>query len=142
MNRRLDDFVAGLRIASIAALALAGGCTGGCSRDDAEDLPEPVSVADRIKKDPEYAAKLKSLEAEQGDIMQRGANLREELKKAVIADPDSDEVKRLKAELEKVAAEMDDAHKKAAAVVRERLARAQAEQKIYEQKKAQQKKGE
>ena len=143
MNRALENLAAAVKIASISALTLAGGCTGGCSRENPEGPgPEPVSIGDRIKNDPEYAAALKTIEREQGDIAQRGADLRNALEKAMEEGADSETVAQLKAQFESVAAEMDASQKKAASVVRERLVRAQAEQKAYEQKKAQQKKGE
>jgi len=129
-----------LTLAAAVALGL-GGCTGGCSREEKPEVPGAVSpekassFADRMR-DPEYLKALKSSENVMRDIMKRTVEAQKALEKAKAENPESEEVKRLEATLEKLAAELEENRKAAQKVVRDRIQRARAEQdKFVEEQK-------
>ena len=126
-------------IPAAAALALAlGGCTGGCSR--APENPNAVppekanTVADRMR-DPQYLKQLDKVRAEQTGIMKRTAEVQAALEKAKAADPESEEVKRLEAELEDCAKKMDESRRGAQVLVRAKIDSATAEQRTADASK-------
>lgn len=124
-----------LTLAAAVALGL-GGCTGGCSRENGPEVPGAVApekastFADRMH-DPEYLKALKASDDGMRAIMKRTVELQKALETAKAESPDSPEVKRLQAELEKCAAELEANRQAAQKVVRDRLHQARAEQEKF-----------
>lgn len=134
-GRRIRQSAGLLTLAAAVALGL-GGCSGGCSREKGPEVPGAVdpakasSFADRMH-DPEYLKALKASDEGMRAIMKRTVELQKALELAKAENPDSPEVKRLQAELEKCAAELEANRQQAQKVVRDRLHQARAEQEKF-----------
>jgi len=119
MSKRTGDRQkALLALAATALLALAGGCTGGCSREEPQRAPQDSYAR---MEDPEYRAALKGQEQERDQILGTLAERRRILKEAEDAGAGEEELARLKADVEAAIGEFEQNRQRSSAIVRQRI---------------------
>ena len=99
--------------------SLLSGCSGGCSREQPQQLPEDPVV--KRMADPAYVKQLNDLRAEQSEIAERANAIAKELEAARDEDPASEKTKELEKKHAAVLVEMEAARAKALVAVRNRM---------------------